>query len=117
MCSKLIGGILFHRYSVAVEIIKEAVRLNLEVDGVEAFTVKGLTVQPHMEYSFISPDISDCGVLGKLNLEFLHKQKDRDFWYEVLVDDPEYLIEQNDDRNYINLQTGKPGGVWRYFKD
>lgn len=117
MRSKLIASILFHRYSVAVEIIEEAVRLNLEVLGVDAFTLKGLSVQPHMEYSFDSPDIRDCEVLGQMNLEFLSKQKDKDFWYEVSIDDPEYLIARNDDRNYVNLQSGKRGAMWRYVEE
>lgn len=117
MSSKLIANILFHRYNVAVEIIEEAVGLSLGVHGIETFTLRGLSVQPHLEHSFLAPNIEDVERLGKMQLDFLHSLKDRDFWYEVLTDDPEALIERNDDRNYVNLQTGKRGAMWRYLKD
>lgn len=114
MKSKLIGGILFHRLEIAEKVIHEAMKQNIKVLGIETFTVEGLSVKPYMVYTFDSPNISDCKILGQMNLDFLSGFKDKDFWFEVDLEDEDGLIELNDDRNYINLISGKPGGVYRY---
>ena len=97
------GGLLLHMYDTATSIIREAIEKNIEVQGFDSFTMKGIGVRPHMEFDFDTPEIlRDCTSMGNENLRYLETLKEKGFWYEIYLNDLKGIVRQNDRKNFIN---------------